>query len=98
MFVGVASDYVKAESSKMSVHIRLARHGSKKSPFYRIVVTDVRSPRDGRFLENLGTFNPNVEPPVVDIKKDRLSYWQERGAKASATLAKIIKQQAQAAS
>lgn len=82
----------------MSVHIRLARHGSKKSPFYRIVVTDVRSPRDGRFLENLGTFNPNVEPPLVDIKKERLSYWQERGAKASATLAKIIKQQAQAAS
>lgn len=94
----VASDYVQEESSKMSVHIRLARHGSKKSPFYRIVVTDVRSPRDGRFLENLGTFNPNVEPPVVDIKKERLSYWQERGAKASATLAKIIKQQAQAAS
>lgn len=75
----------------MSVQIRLARHGSKKNPFYRIVVTDTRSPRDGRFLENLGTFNPNVEPPIVDIKQERLSFWQERGAKASATLAQAIK-------
>jgi small subunit ribosomal protein S16 len=75
----------------MSVQIRLARHGSKKSPFYRIVVTDTRNPRDGRFLENLGTFNPTVEPPVVDIKHDRLSFWQSKGAKPSATLAKVIK-------
>jgi small subunit ribosomal protein S16 len=82
----------------MSVQIRLARHGSKKSPFYRIVVADTRSPRDGRFLENLGTFNPTVEPPVVDLKQDRLSFWQERGAKPSATLAKVIKlKQAQSA-
>jgi small subunit ribosomal protein S16 len=83
----------------MSVQIRLARHGSKKTPFYRIVVTDTRNPRDGRFLENLGTFNPTVEPPVVDIKQDRLSFWQARGAKASPTLAKVIKlKQAQTAS
>lgn len=75
----------------MSVQIRLARHGSKKSPFYRIVVTDTRNPRDGRFLENLGTFNPTVEPPVVDIKQDRLTFWQSQGAKTSATLAKVIK-------
>jgi small subunit ribosomal protein S16 len=83
----------------MSVQIRLARHGSKKSPFYRIVVTDGRNARDGRFLENLGTFNPTVEPPVVDIKQDRLSFWQSQGAKPSATLAKVIKlKQAQSAS
>lgn len=75
----------------MSVQIRLARYGSKKTPFYRIVVTDTRNPRDGRFLENLGTFNPTVEPPVVDIKRDRLSFWQARGAKPSPTLAKAIK-------
>lgn len=83
----------------MSVQIRLARHGSKKSPFYRIVVTDGRNARDGRFLENLGTFNPTVEPPVVDIKQERLSFWQSKGAKASPTLAKVIKlQQAKSAS
>lgn len=83
----------------MSVQIRLARHGSKKSPFYRIVVTDTRNPRDGRFLENLGTFNPTVEPPVLDIKQERLTFWQSQGAKASATLVKVIKlKQAQSAS
>lgn len=87
------------EQEKMSVQIRLARHGSKKTPFYRIVVTDTRSPRDGRFLENLGTFNPNVEPPVVELKQDRLSFWQERGAKTSPTLTKVIKlKQSQSAS
>lgn len=81
----------------MSVQIRLARHGSKKSPFYRIVVTDTRNARDGRFLENLGTFNPTVEPPVVDLKQDRLSFWQARGAKPSATMVKVIKLKQQAA-
>jgi len=80
----------------MSVHIRLARHGSRKSPFYRIVVTDVRNPRDGRFIETLGTFNPNVEPPLVDLKQERISFWQARGAKASPTITRIIKGQAQA--
>ena len=80
----------------MSVHIRLARHGSRKSPFYRIVVSDVRSPRDGRFIETVGTFNPNVEPPVVDIKQDRVTFWQQRGAKVSPTITRIIKRQPQA--
>jgi small subunit ribosomal protein S16 len=75
----------------MSVQIRLARHGSRKSPFYRIVVTDIRNPRDGRFIENLGTFNPGVEPPRVELDTTRLDYWQEQGAKPSATLSQIIK-------
>ncbi len=81
----------------MSVHIRLARHGSKKSPFYRVVVTDVRSPRDGRFIENLGTVNPTVEPPQVALDHARLEYWKGQGAKPSATLDKILKQNAAAA-
>ncbi len=75
----------------MSVHIRLARHGSKKSPFYRIVVTDIRNPRDGRFIENLGTFNPVVEPPKVELNTERLEYWKSKGAKPSATLVQVIK-------
>ncbi len=82
----------------MAVHLRLARYGSKKTPFYRVVATDVRNPRDGRFIENLGTFDPNAEPPKVDLKLDRIEYWQGQGAKASATLTKIIKQQARPAS
>ncbi|MEN9579800.1 MAG: hypothetical protein RJA70_2809 [Pseudomonadota bacterium] len=75
----------------MSVHIRLARHGSRKSPFYRIVVTDVRSPRDGRFIENIGTFNPNVEPPLVTVSLPRVEHWEGLGAKVSATLTKVLK-------
>lgn len=75
----------------MSVQIRLARYGSKKSPFYRIVVTDIRNPRDGRFIENLGTFNPTVEPPKVELNQERLQYWEGQGAKASPTLASVIK-------
>ncbi len=75
----------------MSVHIRLARHGSKKTPFYRIVVQDVRSPRDGRFIENLGTFDPNVEPPKVNVNLPRVEHWQSQGAKLSATLTKVLK-------
>lgn len=75
----------------MAVHIRLARHGSKKNPFYRIVVSDVRDPRDGRFIETVGTFNPTVEPPAVQLNHSRLEYWQSQGAKPSATLARLLK-------
>jgi small subunit ribosomal protein S16 len=82
----------------MSVQIRLARHGSKKSPFYRIVVTDTRNARDGRFIEAVGTFNPNVEPPAVELNQARLEYWTSQGAQPSATLGKIIKKRAIAAS
>ncbi len=82
----------------MSVQIRLARHGSRKSPFYRIVVTDIRNPRDGRFIENLGTFNPVVEPPKVELNTERLEYWKSQGAKPSATLAQVIKKHAAATS
>jgi small subunit ribosomal protein S16 len=81
----------------MSVQIRLARHGSKKSPFYRIVVTDTRSPRDGRFIESVGTFNPGVEPPVVELNQERVEYWTGKGAQPSATLAKVLKTRAAAA-
>ena len=75
----------------MSVHIRLARYGSKKNPFYRIVVSDVRSPRDGRFIETVGTFNPALQPPAVDLNHARLEYWQGQGAKPTATLARLLK-------
>lgn len=81
----------------MSVSIRLARFGSKKSPFYRIVVTDTRNPRDGRFIERIGTFNPTVEPPVVELNAARLDYWKGHGAKTSATLNRVIKTHVKAA-
>ena len=74
----------------MAVHIRLARHGTKKAPYYRIVVTDSRSPRDGRFIENLGTFDPNSDALVVN--RDRFAYWRGRGAQASHTVARLLRQ------
>jgi small subunit ribosomal protein S16 len=81
----------------MAVHIRLSRAGAKKRPFYRIVVTDQRSPRGGRFLENLGTFDPVADDGRFTINLERLTYWRSKGALPSATLDKLIKRQARAA-
>ncbi|HEX7668157.1 MAG TPA: 30S ribosomal protein S16 [Polyangiaceae bacterium] len=75
----------------MAVHIRLSRHGTKKSPFYRIVVADHRARRDGRFIENIGTWNPLSDPNALSLDRARLSYWQSKGAQASATLTGLLK-------
>ena len=77
----------------MSVKIRLARHGAKKRPFYRIVVADNDSPRDGRFLENVGTYNPVKEPAEVTLKTDRIQYWLEQGAIPSDTVKSLLKKE-----
>jgi small subunit ribosomal protein S16 len=78
----------------MAVHIRLSRAGAKKRPFYRIVVTDHRSPRGGRFLENIGTYDPTLEPVHFVVDQERLTYWRSKGALPSATLDRLIKRQA----
>jgi small subunit ribosomal protein S16 len=75
----------------MAVHIRLSRHGTKKMPFYRIVVTDHRSRRDGRHIENIGTFVPAPNPGSLVLDRARLSYWQGKGALPSHTLARLLK-------
>ncbi len=75
----------------MAVKIRLTRHGSKKRPFYRVVVVDSRSPRDGRFIEIVGHYNPTVEPPEVVLKNDRIAYWISKGAAPSETVGQILK-------
>ena len=64
----------------MSVKIRLKRMGSKKRPFYRIVVADSRSPRDGRFIETVGTYNPLTEPEQVTLKEEAIMNWLSNGA------------------
>ncbi len=74
----------------MAVHIRLSRAGAKKKPFYRIVVTDHRSPREGRFLENIGTFDPSREGSFT-INADRFAYWTGTGAQPSDTVADLVK-------
>ncbi len=73
------------------VKIRLARHGAKKRPFYRIVAADSRSPRDGRFLERLGSYDPTQDPALIEIKQDRLAKWLENGAQPTGTVARLIK-------
>jgi len=65
--------------------------GAKKSPFYRIVVTDKRSPRDGRFIESIGTYNPNTQPETVDLKMDRAAYWLGNGAQPSDGVVRILR-------
>ncbi len=82
----------------MAVHIRLSRAGAKKRPFYRIVVTDHRSPRGGRFLENLGTYDPIADSGTFIIDAARLTYWRSKGALPSATLDRLLKRQAREAS
>ncbi len=71
--------------------IRLARHGSKKRPYYRIVVASTEAPRDGRFLELVGTYDPLKDPAEVTLKHDRVKNWIEKGAVPSATVKNILK-------
>jgi len=73
------------------VKIRLARHGAKKRPFYRIVAADSRSPRDGRFLERLGSYDPTQDPALIEIKHDRLAEWLKNGAQPTETVAQLIR-------
>jgi len=77
----------------MAVKIRLARHGAKKRPFYRIVVADSESPRDGRFLENVGTYNPLRDPAEVTLKIDRVQHWLQQGAIPTDTVKSLLKKQ-----
>jgi small subunit ribosomal protein S16 len=77
----------------MSVKIRLARHGKKKKPFYRIVIADSESPRDGKFLENVGTYNPLVDPVEVSLKQERVKYWIDQGAIPTDTVKSLMKKE-----
>jgi len=78
----------------MAVHIRLSRGGAKKRPFYRIVVSDHRAARNGRFLEHIGTFDPRSQPAELTVDQERLAYWRGHGATPSATLDRLLKRQA----
>jgi small subunit ribosomal protein S16 len=75
----------------MATTIRLARHGAKKHPFYRIIVTDSRAPRDGRRLDQIGTYDPAHNPSRVTIAEEKLALWLGRGAKPTQTVAQLIK-------
>ena len=75
----------------MAVKIRLRRMGAKKAPFYRVVVADSRFPRDGRFIEEIGTFNPNVDPADVKIDAEAAKKWIANGAQPTDTVKALLK-------
>ena len=77
----------------MAVKIRLARMGSKKRPFYRIVASNTESPRDGKFLEIVGFYDPMKDPAVIEVHKEKVSYWLDKGAMVSESVMAILKKE-----
>lgn len=75
----------------MAVKIRLARFGAKKKPFYRIVVTDTRAPRDGRFIEKVGTYDPKQDPPSISVDMEKVKEWILKGAQPTPTVAQLLR-------
>jgi small subunit ribosomal protein S16 len=75
----------------MAVHIRLSRVGAKKAPQYRVVVADQRSPRGGRFIEKIGTYDPSGDASALIVNRERLDYWRGCGAQPSHTLERLLK-------
>ena len=81
----------------MAVVLRLSRAGTHKAPFYHVVATDSRRPRDGRYLEDVGVYDPTCKPELIQLKQDRVAYWLGKGAQPSVTVARVIKKAQQAA-
>ena len=75
----------------MAVKIRLRRVGAKKAPFYRVVVADSRYPRDGRFIEEVGTYNPLTEPVTVNVDAEKIQKWIANGAQPTDTVKRLLK-------
>ncbi len=74
----------------MSVTIRLSRHGAKKKPFYRVVVSDRRSPRDGRYIEQVGTYDPNAASGSIRLDQEKIDKWIKHGAQPTQTVSELI--------
>jgi len=83
--------YITFGGNIMAVKIRLRRMGAKKSPFYRIVVADSRYPRDGRFIEELGTYNPQIDPPEIKVDTEKAKQWIANGAQPTDTVKAVLK-------
>jgi small subunit ribosomal protein S16 len=75
----------------MAVHMRLTRVGSKKNPIYRVVVADSRSPRDGKFIDIVGRYNPQTNPSLIELDEDKVRDWLGRGAKPSDAVGRLLK-------
>ena len=77
----------------MAVKFRLTRYGAKKKPFYRIIVADSRSPRDGRFIEKVGTYDPLHDPARITLDKEKIKAWYEKGARPTKTVENLFKKE-----
>ena len=75
----------------MAVRIRLARHGAKKAPYYRVVVADARARRDGRFIEEVGRYNPCVDPTFIKLDLEKIDAWIKKGAELTDPVERIVK-------
>ena len=75
----------------MAVKIRLARHGAKKRPYYRVVVADSRAPRDGRIIEEVGRYNPMTTPKTINLDLEKIADWQSKGAQLTDAVAALVK-------
>ena len=75
----------------MAVRMRLTRVGSKKNPIYRVVVADSRSPRDGKFIDIVGRYNPQTDPSTIDFDDDKVRDWLSKGAQPSGTVSRLLK-------
>jgi small subunit ribosomal protein S16 len=75
----------------MAVKLRLTRVGSKKNPIYRVVAADARSPRDGKFLEIIGRYNPQLNPSLIELDEDKVKTWLDKGALPTEAVARLIK-------
>ena len=75
----------------MAARIRLTRVGSKKNPIYRVVVADSRSPRDGKFIEIVGRYNPQTDPSLIEFDEDRVREWLGKGAQPSNTVSRLLR-------
>ena len=75
----------------MAVKLRLARVGSKKNPIYRVVAADSRSPRDGKFIEIVGRYNPQTDPSTIELDEDRVRDWLSKGAQPTESVARLLK-------
>ena len=77
----------------MTVRLRLARKGAKKKPYYRVIAADSEAPRDGRFLDILGFYNPMKDPPEIKLDREKVNKWLEKGASASESVRAILKKE-----
>ena len=75
----------------MSVKLRLTRVGSKKNPIYRVVAADSRSPRDGKFIEIVGRYNPQTDPSTIDLNEEKIKAWLDKGAQPTESVRRLIK-------